>query len=282
MATAVDNRAAAWAGAEVKSVDFATLPDAEKLAGQYADAQPFPHIVIDNVFDEKILRAVVADIAGSQVEAEKNFYGSFKKHKNSDVTKMMPATRRFIEDLNSAPFLHFLEVLTGIKGLIPDPHLEGGGVHQIGTGGFLKVHTDFNWHRHLGLHRRINLLVYLNENWQDDWNGHLELWDEQMANRGARIAPIFNRMVVFSTTDSSYHGHPDPLTCPEDVRRNSIALYYYSAERPAEEIKFGRSEMTNYRARPTEAFAEGGVMHKLHQAQIKHPLMRKLLKLVGR
>jgi hypothetical protein len=278
--TAIQEEPVALAGQPGKGIDYSRLDDAPALASVYASASPFPHIVLDGRMPEMLLRSVAAEISGSVVDPEDNFYGSFKKHRISDVRKMPPHTRRLIEDLNSAPFLEFLEALTGIQGLVPDPYLEGGGIHQIGTGGFLKVHTDFNWHRKLNLHRRINLLIYLNENWDDDWNGQLELWDEKVEKCEVRISPVFNRMVVFSTTDRSYHGHPDPLTCPEHVRRNSVAMYYYSAARPDDEVRFGQSEMTNYRERPGEHF-EGAGKHKLHQLQIKHSFFRKLLKTIG-
>jgi Rps23 Pro-64 3,4-dihydroxylase Tpa1-like proline 4-hydroxylase len=139
--------------------------------------------------------------------------------------------------LNSAAFLQFLQILTGIKEpLIGDPYLAGGGMHEIKKGGFLKVHADFNKHPELKLDRRINVLVYLNKDWKEEYGGYFELWDKSMSNCEKKIAPIFNKMVIFSTTDYSYHGHPDPLTCPEDRSRKSLALYYYSNGRPVGEI----------------------------------------------
>lgn len=254
--------------------------DVTAWAAAYRAADPFPHIVLDDFFPREILEAVLAEINRATVPAEKNIYGSFRKHRTSQLWKMGPATRRFIEELNAAPFLGFLEQLTGIDHLVPDPHLDGGGVHQIGNGGFLKVHTDFNWHRKLKLHRRINILIYLNPGWQDEWNGHLELWDRDMKACRQRIAPIFNRMVVFSTTDHSYHGHPDPLAAPDGVLRNSIALYYYSAERPADEVSFQGSTMTNYRERPNEGFEGGKLRHLWHQLLIRHPGIRRTLKCI--
>jgi Rps23 Pro-64 3,4-dihydroxylase Tpa1-like proline 4-hydroxylase len=148
--------------------------------------------------------------------------------------------------------LGFLEKLTGIPHLVPDPYLEGGGFHSIGRGGFLKIHADFNWHHRLHLHRRLNVLLYLNVNWEDGWGGALELWDSKVKSCVTRISPIFNTMAIFSTTDSSFHGHPDPLQCPHNVRRNSIALYYYTSERPEIEVRRGRSNQTDYQARPGE------------------------------
>jgi Rps23 Pro-64 3,4-dihydroxylase Tpa1-like proline 4-hydroxylase len=131
--------------------------------------------------------------------------------------------------------LGFLETLTGIDGLVPDPYFGGGALHQIVPGGFLKVHADFNWHPKLRLDRRLNMLVYLNRGWRPEWGGALELWDGEMAGPVASILPLFNRTVVFTTTDSSFHGHPRPLACPDGTTRKSVSLYYYSNGRPESE-----------------------------------------------
>lgn len=254
-----------------------TYPEAEPE--RYQNASPFPHIMIDNFFPEERVREVAREIEAAKIDPEAPGYGWLDKRRVSDLEKMPPKTRKMVEELNSRPFLEWLERLTGIEGLQPDPYLEGGGIHQIPPGGYLKIHTDFNWHRRLGLHRRINALLYLNEDWQEEWGGQLELWDEkdissEDGKASAAFSPLFNRMVIFSTTDFSYHGHPHELQCPPDRTRNSIALYYYSKERPASEIKFDRSEMTNYRERPNEQL---GLKHKIHQVLIRQPFLRGIM-----
>ncbi len=138
--------------------------------------------------------------------------------------------------MNAPPMLGFLEQLTAIDGLIPDPYLGGAGPHQILSGGFLKVHVDFNVHPKLKLDRRLNMLIYLNQDWQEDWGGHLELWDREVQRCHRKILPIFNRTVVFSTTETSYHGHPNPLRCPEERTRKSLSFYYYTNGRPEAEL----------------------------------------------
>jgi hypothetical protein len=129
-------------------------------------------------------------------------------------------------------FLEFLEQLTGIDGLIPDPHLTGGGLHMTPRGGRLGIHADFNVHQKLvhqklGLDRRLNLLLYLNNNWQAEWGGEFELWDKEVKAKVRGYLPLENRVVVFSTTDQTFHGHPEPPKCPKGAYRRSIALYYY-------------------------------------------------------
>ena len=148
---------------------------------------------------------------------------------------MGPTTRQVLNQFNTASFINFVEELTDIKGLIPDPHYHGGGLHTIERGGHLNIHADFNRHARLNLDRRINALLYLNEGWKDEWGGHIELWDETMTKAVRKVAPEFNRLVIFAITDTAFHGHPEPLACPPDRKRRSLALYYYSNGRPESE-----------------------------------------------
>lgn len=211
--------------------------DPRPLHERYTTADPFPHIVLDDLFDDATLQRVLDDFPkpdqtrwlrfDSPTEKKLGYY-----HEHSTIT---PAVRAFLDALNGFEMLLFLEALTGIEGLIPDPYFGGGGLHQIESGGFLKIHTDFNVHPKLKLDRRVNMLVYLNRDWQEEWGGHLELWNASMTERRQKIAPLFNRTVVFSTTDTSFHGHPHPLATPAGVTRKSVSLYYYTAGRPEDE-----------------------------------------------
>lgn len=208
--------------------------DPAALRAAYQSADPFPHIVLDNLFNDADLERVLAHFPkpeemrwmrfDSPTEKKLGFY-----HEHSTIASEV---RAFLDALNGFEMLLFLEALTGIEGLIPDPYFGGGGLHQIEPGGFLKIHADFNVHPKLNLDRRANLLVYLNHDWQEEWGGHLELWNEPMTECRQRILPAFNRTVVFSTTDTSYHGHPHPLLAPPGVTRKSVSLYYYTAGRP--------------------------------------------------
>ena len=208
---------------------------AEDKCEAYGSASPFPHVVLDDFLPEQALDAVLAEFPRPG-EADWFAFDSPLERKlaTKEDTPMGPATRNLLGELNSAAFIDFLERLTGIDGLVPDPHLVGGGLHQIERGGHLKVHADFNLHPRTGLERRLNVLLYLNRGWKEEYGGALELWSRDMQSCEARILPLFNRCVVFSTTSTSYHGHPEPLACPEGETRKSIALYYYSRDRPAE------------------------------------------------
>jgi 2-oxoglutarate-Fe(II)-dependent oxygenase superfamily protein len=225
---------------------------AEHYRREYAVADPYPHVVIDDFLPSAALEPVLAEIPRPGEISWIEFDDARGKKLASKVeTPFGSATRALLYQLNSSVFIDFLETLTGIRGLIPDPHFWGGGVHQIVRGGFLKVHTDFNRHPRLKLDRRLNLLLYLNPEWQEEWGGHLELWDRGMTECRKRILPIFGRCVVFSTTDFSNHGHPDPLNCPEGTTRKSLALYYYSNGRPSTETA-GKHYSTPFRRRPGE------------------------------
>ena len=211
--------------------------DPEMLRRDYQQADPFPHAVIDGLFDDEELDAVLEDFPSPDGMRWMRFDNPQERklgyfHESSAITDRV---RRFLDAMNGFETLLFLERLTGIEGLIPDPYFGGGGLHQIEPGGFLKLHVDFNVHPKLRLDRRLNMLVYLNKDWAEEYGGHLELWDQALTACRRKVLPVFNRTVIFSTTDGSYHGHPHPLRSPAGVTRKSVSLYYYTADRPAEE-----------------------------------------------
>ena len=211
----------------------------KKNESYYRENTPFPHIVFENFFEKEFLKKVLdefpdlSNISKSEKYNSKNEVKlSYNKYENFSFN-----TKILIDFLNSKKFLNFLKNLTSVsEQLIADPELSGGGLHQIKKGGVLKIHTDFNKHPKLNLDRRLNLLLYLNENWQESYGGQLEFWDKNMKNAVKKISPNFNKVVIFSTNDFSNHGHPEPLSCPENTSRKSIALYYFSNGRPNNEI----------------------------------------------
>ena len=197
----------------------------------YVKNDPFAHIVIDDFFDPKVLDAVVAEV--DALDRDKR-YAKFIDRK-TDHNKFAfypdvvgPETARLAQTLNSGPFIAYLEKLTGISHLIADPSYFGGGLHWIENGGYLEIHADFNHLKPYNLERRINLLLYLNKDWRDDYKGHLELWDSATMSKRKEVAPVFNRAVIFSTVKEALHGHPTPLSAPTGIARRSLALYYYT------------------------------------------------------
>jgi Rps23 Pro-64 3,4-dihydroxylase Tpa1-like proline 4-hydroxylase len=255
----------------------------------FQQAEPFRHAVIDGLFRPEFLR-----------EVERSFYpvDDARWQRFGDPSRQVklalqsdyhqpPAARALIHELNAEPFLRRLGQLTGLVGLVPDPYLEGAGLHQIAPGGKLAVHADFNKHSIMNLDRRLNLIVYLNEHWEDAWGGHLELWDREMTRAVTRVAPAFNRTIVFLTDDYSYHGHPDPLACPPDRARRSVAMYYYTNGRPASEINADAQHSTLFRERPGEAFAPepvdaAGALKKRLKESLPAPVRALGRRLLGR
>jgi hypothetical protein len=218
------------------------------LADQYRTAEPFPHIVLEEFFDSDVLKSVLAEFPSN--EHKSYFDRDQERYKFQFQPQEIPSgvIRNLFAELNSHAFLGFLEELTGIAGLIPDPYFEGGGLHETKRGGHLGVHADFNIHGRLKVERRLNLLIYLNEDWDDEYGGQLELWDRQMAQCAVRVKPVFGRAVIFNTDLDSYHGHPDPLNCPASRSRRSIATYYYTAVEDG--LGMLPKRTTSFRARP--------------------------------
>ncbi len=203
----------------------------------YLAAQPFPHTVIDRLFPDDVLDALIAEYPDPNSTAWKRYAAPMERKLEAQGRAIFgPVARSLVSAMSSETMLRFLETLTGIRGLLPDPWLHGAGFHQIERGGYLKIHADFNVHYHHHLHRRLNVLLYLNRDWLPEYGGHLELWNATMSRCEQRIAPLFNRLAIFSTSSTSFHGHPDPLTCPVGRARRSFALYYYTRE-PAPEAQ---------------------------------------------
>jgi Rps23 Pro-64 3,4-dihydroxylase Tpa1-like proline 4-hydroxylase len=225
------------------------LADAHR--GPFEAAAPFPHVVIDDFLPAPVAQRCVDAFTATPTAAWKHKQGktSIKSH-CSDDEQLHPDLQALIYKLNASAFMEFLERLTGIPALIPDPHLFGGGLHRISSGGFLNIHADFNVQERLALDRRLNLLLYLNPGWREEWGGALELWDRDMNGCVRRVLPVLNRCVVFATTDWAFHGHPEPLSCPDDRTRSSVSMYYYSNGRPAVEVS--PRHTTLYQKRPAE------------------------------
>jgi 2OG-Fe(II) oxygenase superfamily len=233
------------------------LLNAAKVAGKgrdlrraYQDGDPFPHIAIDDFLPDSILERCLAefptDTAGV-TDAYDRKQERFKRAFTPDV--LPPFSRNLFYAFNSRPFIQVVENISGIPGLIPDPFFEGGGYHEISQGGHLSVHADFNYHRRLNVERRINVLIYLNKDWKDDYGAQLELWDVDMKSRVKSYVPAFNRCVIFSTTSESNHGNPQAVNHPDGTPRRSIALYYYTATWNNTKKK----HTTHFRVRPGEA-----------------------------
>lgn len=248
----IDSRAIAERGAE--------------LQGAHLGADPFPHTVIDDFLPREIVRYCQDNFPGQlgaqgeeYARDQERFKRSFQPDELDD-----PVLRNLFYHFNSLPFVKLVERITGIRGLIPDPYFVGGGFHETRTGGHLSMHADFNHHKPMDLERRVNVLIYLNEDWKDGYGGELELWDEEMKECRQRIVPVAGRCVMFNTTGQSWHGHPAPVAHPDGTPRRSIALYYYSAtwdeQRPSRTTQFkvrpGTEDRVDWRVRTNQTLSE--------------------------
>ena len=222
-------------------MDF-TKFNAHELYSQFITAEPYNHIVIDNFIEPTYLRKLLEEVKGyKQImdedyqRIEHEYEVQTKKIGLSDTERMGPISKDFFEQSQSPEMIAFLEKITGIPDLLPDPMLYGGGIHRTTTGGKLGIHADFNLHPYTQKHRRINILLYLNEDWKPEYKGELELWQKDMNKCIKSISPILNRAVIFRITDYAFHGHPIPWQGDDNHPRLSIALYYYTDDRPEDE-----------------------------------------------
>ena len=220
--------------------------DVDRLHSIYQSAIPYPHIVIDNFLEPGVVQSAVAEFPPLDPEQWNNYlHTNERKFSNTNPGTWGPTLQGILNELNSDRFVEFVGNLMGVRDLIADPSLEGGGLHQSTTDGFLNVHADFTVHPHnRKWQRRANILLYLNEDWKPEYGGDLELWSADMKRCVKKISPIANRVLIFTTDVNSFHGHPEPMRCPAGVARRSLALYYFSIE--ADPVV----RSTEYRARP--------------------------------
>lgn len=241
--------------------------DRDALKAQFNNAKPYRWFQIDPFlepkFADEVQRAYPTFEQSRALGFEFNAVNEQRKVQITDSSKFSEPVKRLSEALASPQFLADLEYITGIPKLMADPQLSGGGMHLTGPGGRLDVHVDFNYLEDRKIHRRLNILVYLNPRWEPGWGGEIELWDDGAKNRYHSFAPELGRCVVFETSNISYHG-VGPVKCPPDVARKSFAAYYYTAEAPPHWT--GKGHSTIFRARPTERL-RGMVLMPLESAR---------------
>jgi hypothetical protein len=227
--------------------------DIEKLRAEFLSAKPFPYVKIDNFLDDQTAKCVMAsypslDVAGSQ-GISFAAVNERKKIQICDSSKFAGPVAELNDFLASPKFLADLSYITGMPDVLADPELVGGGIHITGPGGHLDVHIDFNYIEDRKLHRRLNLLLYLNETWEPSWGGQFQLWNKDVSKCEAGFEPIFNRCVIFETSEISFHGVV-PIAMSAKYPRRSFATYYYTKEAPAHWN--GNAHSTVFKARPDE------------------------------
>ena len=219
------------------------------LKKNYQNRPPFPNICIDDFLTDSSINTIFNEFpqVTDQIWTHYIHYNE-RKHGLTKWEYFPKSVQGLITELSEPPFINWLEKITGIENLFADPELEGSGLHQTLNGGFLNIHADFSVHpKHKNWQRRVNVLIYLNKNWNPDWGGNLEFWDAHMKNCIQKITPTYNRLVVFGTGSKTYHGYPSPINCPNNVSRKSIAMYFYTKDDAF------KKTYTSYRARPNES-----------------------------
>lgn len=259
-------------------IDPAIAASGDRLAASYQSAQPFRHLVADDFLAGGFARALLAEFPAFDERGAINEAGEIGRKAVVERVRSLGGAYRQLDDLaRSGEFLALVSKLTGIPGLLYDPHYFGGGTHENRDGQDLDPHVDFNRHPIEGWYRRLNLIVYLNPGWQPAWGGSLELHSDPTAadDRVSSILPLFNRCVIFETTGSSWHGF-SRITLPpgSELSRKSIALYFYTREAPADDL--GDSHSTIYVDRPLpERFASGRVLDGEDVEELRNLLARR-------
>jgi hypothetical protein len=229
--------------------------DREALRQQYLQASPFPFVKIEQFIDPAFAAEVAAAFPSfDEAAGQGKTFRSVNERRKIQITnaKLFPQPIATLNrSLASPNFLSDLSYVTGIPDLVVDEELVGGGIHITGPGGRLDVHVDFNYMESRKLHRRLNLLLYLNPIWEKEWGGHIQFWDRDVKHCRQAFVPAFNRCVIFETSDISFHG-VTPVTPQAPFPRLSFAAYYYTCQAPPNWS--GTIHSTVFKARPEERF----------------------------
>ena len=198
------------------------------LNKRFVTAKPFPHVVIDNLFQPAFLEDVLQDYSAGFRDWVHYDSANEVKTGTRPNAKLGHGAQRYFDAVHRGAFVQFLGGVTAIAGLLPDPSLFGGGLHKIEVGGRFATHVDFNKHPVTRLDNRLVFITYLNKGWQPEWGGALELWDAQTKQCVEKVVPVFGRSILFAHSQTSLHGHPDPVASPDKRPRRSVAAYYYT------------------------------------------------------
>jgi len=246
----------------LRQVSESVVDDAGRYQDVFLHAEPFKHVVIEDFFEPSFARRLLEEFPSFDPKLAMNEHGNIGgKAVNTRIREISPAYKELYEAISSQPFLDLISRLSGIPDLILDPKLYGGGTHDNRHGQELDAHVDFNYDEAQQLHRRLNLIVYLNEDWKTEWGGAIEIHSNPRdpgSNRIRAYDPLFNRCVMFETNEYSWHGFPKINLPPDkrDLSRKSISIYLYTKDRPTEEIV--PMHGTFYYQRPLPDYIQAG------------------------
>lgn len=199
----------------------------EQLRAQFASAEPVPMLVQDNFLDA----STAHKLSTESQDLAPNLWTQFTRRGSyMDECKQLehaPVLRQTVEQLNSSTMLNWLSKVTGIQGLVPDPHLTGAGYSRSYRGDTLQVHNDFNWNEQLRLHRSLSMIIYITPEWEHTWGGSLDFYTQDQTQIVTSVHTLFNRMLLWQYTPWAYHGYAQPIQCPPNQSRRTLRLFYY-------------------------------------------------------
>lgn len=228
---------------EIMNEEFFVSSKISELRQTFKNNKPFPHLVFEGLFSPELLELMHEDFDHlTKDHVRVSYTMTEKKISTRPFPRLGHASELYFNTINSSRFISFLREITGIEGIITDPSLSRGGLHQIPTGGKFAMHVDFNRHLETKLDNRLVFITYLNKDWLPAYGGALELWDADKEKCEVEVLPVFGRSILFSQSSASLHGHPTPVAAPNRRPRRSAAAYYYSNGRP--EIESTESHTT--------------------------------------
>lgn len=234
---------------EIRPLFGSWIENLKELNQQFLNADPFPYVVIENFFSQEVYEEILKVFPKPIGPHWHRYYNPLEiKNALDKMDQLPPLLKDLIHVLNEESFIDLLRSISGIGNLERDPYLHGAGLHSHTCGGKLGMHLDYSIHPVTGMERRLNLIAFCTESWQEEWNGNLEFWDDEMKEHRGGAYPMPNRAVLFRTTDISYHGSPKVMKCPKDHYRQSIAIYYMSEPREECPVR----EKATYFPRPEE------------------------------
>lgn len=209
--------------------DLNTTYDPETISAEYAKGEPTPFYMIDNFLPPWLYNTIINSFDDIPEERYKIFANQYSERRECRNFAEAPLLQTLANSFNSKLFVDWLEVCTGTESLVPDPHFLGGGFCRSSRNTSLGLHTDFNWNNGLKLNRQKNAILYLNKDWKEEWNGHLEFWNNERTECVKKIAPKPNRLIFWDYGYDLVHGHPEPIECPQAITRDSLILFYYTS-----------------------------------------------------
>ena len=218
----------------------------------FTDAKPYKHLVIDGFLKTDIAQKIYDNFPAYEIFNKKYDGLNERKAEGSNFEDFDPMFSELKKEISSQEFCDWIESVTGVQKSFVTDDAMGAGLHQGKNGSFLDIHIDYSMHHIQHVYRRLNLLIFFNPNWKDEWNGHTELWNENMTVCDKKVRPDFNRCVIFETTGNSYHGY-GKINPPEEVTRKSFYTYFYTHENVSH--KEGYHD-TIFKARPDDSTAK--------------------------